>query len=113
MYAITEAMCCWRHYLLGRKFYIITDHQNLKGLLTQTIQTPAQYRWLNKLLGYDYVILYTPGMANVVADALSHHSTASLRLFIRLSTATPSIIDGLHQFFSSHPNGLSIRRHLQ
>ncbi|KAL0413691.1 UNVERIFIED_CONTAM: hypothetical protein Sradi_1570800 [Sesamum radiatum] len=113
IYAITEAVRRWRYYLLGRKFFIITDHQSLKGLLTQTIQTPAQYCWLTKLLGYDYEILYTLGKANVVADALSRHSAASLCLFVGLTVNTPSIIAALRQFFSSHPAGISLRRHLQ
>lgn len=40
MYAITEAVRRWRQYLLGRRFVIHTDHQSLRSLLHQTIQTP-------------------------------------------------------------------------
>ena len=35
-------------------------------------------RWLELLKGYDCDILYNPGKANVVADALSRKSSGSL-----------------------------------
>lgn len=54
MYAITEAVKKWRHYLLGRHFRIYTDQKSLRGLMSQTIQTPSQQKWLSKLLGYDF-----------------------------------------------------------
>ncbi|KAL0388980.1 UNVERIFIED_CONTAM: Retrovirus-related Pol polyprotein from transposon [Sesamum calycinum] len=34
MFAITEAVRKWRHYLLGWKFFIYTDQQSLRSLLT-------------------------------------------------------------------------------
>jgi hypothetical protein len=40
MLAIIEAIQLWWPYLLGKKFYIQTDHRNLKYLLEQRIVTP-------------------------------------------------------------------------
>ncbi|KAF5778414.1 putative nucleotidyltransferase, Ribonuclease H [Helianthus annuus] len=71
MFAITQAIAKWRQYLLGRKFQIITDQQSLKNLQDQVIQTPDQQKWLGKLLGFDFDILYRPGKLNTAADALS------------------------------------------
>lgn len=71
MFAITQAVGKWRHYLLGRHFIIKTDHRSLKNILTQVIQTPEQQVFLCKLLGYDFTIIYKPGKDNRVADALS------------------------------------------
>lgn len=39
LYAVTEAMAKFRHYILGHKFIIRTDQQSLKALTDQTIQT--------------------------------------------------------------------------
>ena len=70
-YAITEAVKRWRQYLLGSHFIILTDHQPLKALLEQTIQTPEQQKWIAKLMGYDFRIQYKPGTLNRPADSLS------------------------------------------
>ncbi|XP_061342052.1 uncharacterized protein LOC133288340 [Gastrolobium bilobum] len=71
LYAITSAVKRWRQYLLGSSFVIRTDHKSIKELLTQTIQTNEQQKYLCKLLGYTFKIEYKAGKANVVADALS------------------------------------------
>ena len=100
MLAITTAVKKWRHYLLGRHFRIFTDQKSLKALLTQTIQTPAQHKWLTKLLGFDYEIIYTPSRTNVVADALSRKHHAAELLVNTTSSKIPSLIDHLKSFYS-------------
>lgn len=42
MYAITEAVKKWCQYLLDQCLTIETDHQSLRALINQTIQTPEQ-----------------------------------------------------------------------
>ena len=74
MLSIVKAIQKWRPYLLGRPFIVRTDHRSLKYLLEQCITTPAQTRWLPKLLGYDYVIEYKKGLENQGVDALSGKS---------------------------------------
>ncbi|XP_061345700.1 uncharacterized protein LOC133291454 [Gastrolobium bilobum] len=71
LYALTEVVKRWRHYLLGSHFVIRTDHQSLRQLPTQTIQTPEQQKYMSKLLGYSFSIEYKTGLSNVVADSLS------------------------------------------
>lgn len=71
MYGITEAIAKFRHYLIGHKFVIRTDHQSIRHMSTQIIQTPEQQEWLPKLLGYDFTIEYKSGRTNQAADALS------------------------------------------
>ncbi|GJY55317.1 retrotransposon-related protein [Tanacetum coccineum] len=61
----------WRSYLLDRHFQIKTDHFSLKYFLDQRITTPFQSKWLPRLLGFDYEILYRKGKDNQSVDALS------------------------------------------
>ena len=69
--AILHAVETWRPYLLGRRFQIHTDHHNLKYFLEQCLSSPQQNRWLAKMLGYDYEIIYKKWKDNSAADALS------------------------------------------
>lgn len=71
IFAIKQAVSKWRQYLLGRRFTIYTDQQSLKNLTNQTIQTPEQQKWLSKLVGFDFQIIYRPGKLNQAA-MLSH-----------------------------------------
>lgn len=80
MFAILFAISKWRPYLIGNSFTILTDHQTLKHLLDQCISTPSQYKWLAKLLGYNYKIEYRAGHLNTVPYLLSRqHELRSLQ----------------------------------
>ena len=57
---------------------IFTDHKSLKYIYQQRDLNLRQGRWLELLKDYDCDILYHPGKANVVADALSRKSSGSL-----------------------------------
>ncbi|WVZ17267.1 hypothetical protein V8G54_010249 [Vigna mungo] len=69
--AITTAVQKWCQYLLGLHFVIQTDQRSIKELLSQTVLTPEQQKYLFKLLGFDFEIQYRPGKSNAAADALS------------------------------------------
>nr|GEZ74230.1 gypsy/Ty3 retroelement polyprotein [Tanacetum cinerariifolium] len=56
--AVIHALSKWKGYLLDRDFKIMTNHFSLKYLLKQRIATPSQMKWLPKLMGFDYEILY-------------------------------------------------------
>lgn len=71
LFAITEALAKFRHYLLGHQFTIKTDQKSLRTLMDQSSQTPEQQAWLHKFMGYDFKIEYKPGKENIPADALS------------------------------------------
>ncbi|KAD5802553.1 hypothetical protein E3N88_13913 [Mikania micrantha] len=61
----------WRHYLYGTKCVIYTDHKSLQHILNQKELNMRQRRCVELLTDYDCEILYHPGKANIVADALS------------------------------------------
>ncbi|KAI9169620.1 hypothetical protein LWI28_015088 [Acer negundo] len=63
---------------LYRKFTIITDQQALRHLLEHKIVTPEQQKFLVKLLGFEYDIVYQPGKENKVANALSRKEGSSI-----------------------------------
>jgi hypothetical protein len=71
MLAILHVIDLWRHYLLGQRFQIKTDHQSLKYFLEQCISSLENQKWVTKLFGYDYETIYKKGKDNVVVDALS------------------------------------------
>ncbi|WVZ65846.1 hypothetical protein U9M48_015145 [Paspalum notatum var. saurae] len=69
--AVVHALKVWRHYLIGNKCEVYTDHKSLKYIFTQPDLNLRQRRWLELIKDFDMSIHYHPGKANVVADALS------------------------------------------
>ncbi|KAA0036584.1 ty3-gypsy retrotransposon protein [Cucumis melo var. makuwa] len=81
--AVVFALKIWMHYLYGEKIQIFTDHKSLKYFFTQKELNMRQRRWLELVKDYDCEILYYPGKANVVADALSRKVSHSAALITR------------------------------
>ena len=79
--ALATAVKKWRPYVLGSPFIVRTDHQSLKFLLEQRVGTPAQQKWITKLLGYVFIVEYKKGNENRVADALSRQMESELKTF--------------------------------
>ena len=72
--AVVHALKIWRHYLIGNKCDIYTNHKSLKYFFTPEDLNMRQRRWLELIKDYDLEIHYHPGKANVVVDALSRKS---------------------------------------
>jgi hypothetical protein len=69
--AIVHALKISRHYIMGTKCKVYTDHKSLKYIFIQKDFNLRQRRWLELIKDYDLEIHYHPGKANLVADALS------------------------------------------
>ncbi|EOX99807.1 CCHC-type integrase [Theobroma cacao] len=93
MAAIVFALKIWRHYLYGETCEIYTDHKSLKYIFQQRDLNLRQRRWMELLKDYDCTILYHPGKANVVADALSRKSMGSLA---HISIGRRSLVREIH-----------------
>lgn len=115
MYAITESVRWWRQYLLGRRFIVYTDHQSLRSLLHQTVQTPDQHKWLTKLLGFEFDIIYKPSIQNRPADALSrlHDEPPPTCLSLLASHLVPGLWIALRQFYKDDAPSASLLTNVQ
>jgi hypothetical protein len=69
--AVVHALKIWRHYIMGTKCQVYTNHKILKYIFTQKDLNPRQHRWLELIKDYDLEIHYHPCKVNLVADALS------------------------------------------
>jgi hypothetical protein len=81
---VVHALMIWRHYVMGTKCQIYTDHKNLKYIFIQKDLNLRQRRWLELIKDYDLEIHYQPSKANLVADALSRKDHANMSMVFHL-----------------------------
>ena len=93
--AVIYALKIWRHYLYGVHVDIFTDHKSLQYVFTQRDLNLRQRRWLELLKDYDMSVLYHPGNANVVADALSRLSMNSVS---HIENEKKELVKDVHRF---------------
>src|SRR3954463_547935 len=93
--AVVLALKTWRHYLIGNRCDIYSDHKSLKYIFTQKELNMRQSRWLELVKDYDLNVQYHPGKANVVADALSRKSCS---LNAMLKGGLPALYEELESF---------------
>jgi hypothetical protein len=71
MMEILHALKKWNPYLIGRHLKVKTDHDSLKYFLEQRLSSEEQQKWVTKILGYDFEIVYKKRKQDVVANELS------------------------------------------
>ena len=69
--AIVKFTRQYRHYLLGRRFTVRTDHNSLTWLLHFKEPQGQLARWLEKLSQYQMTLQFRKGRQHANADALS------------------------------------------
>jgi hypothetical protein len=87
---------------LGKHFQINIDHQSLKYFLDQRTSPQEQQKWVTKLFGCDYEIIYKKIKENVVVDALSQKYEDEGSLF-SLSFIVPYWIQYVHHEWLQDP----------
>jgi hypothetical protein len=69
--SIVHDLKMWRHYLLGRRFVLMTYHSGLRYLFGQPKFNVRQARWMDLLSEFDFEIKHIKGKENKVVDSLS------------------------------------------
>jgi hypothetical protein len=69
--ALVEFAPYYKHFLLGRRFLVRTDHSSLRWLMRFKDAEGLVGRWLAKLANFDFDIEHRAGIAHGNADALS------------------------------------------
>jgi hypothetical protein len=100
---VVHALRKWRHYLMGKKFELRTDHNSLKYLFDQPTLNARQIRWLEFLCEYDFDIKYIKGKDNKVAYALNRkvhglHATTISMYRTELKDRIPEAADADLQY---------------
>ena len=92
MLSILHALKKWRTYLMERHFKVKTNHDSLKHFLEQRLSSEEKQKWVTKMLGYEFEIIYKKGKLNVVADALSRNNEEVEALLCAISIIQPDWI---------------------
>ena len=97
----------FRHYLAPSSFIVITDHANLKWLMSSTKISGRLARWILQLQDFVFEVRHKPGRANRNADALSRLPTVLSVCAVRV----PSVDDlRVHQMLD--PQLHAVRQYL-
>jgi len=113
MLAILHALKKWQPYLMGRHFKVKTDHDSLKYFLEQRLSSEEQQKWVTKMLGYDFEIIYQKGKQNVVADALSRKDEDVEELLCAISIIQPDWINEAREEWKNDKEVWALIRKLQ
>jgi hypothetical protein len=94
---IVHTLRMWRHYLMGKKFELRTNHIGLKCIFEQSTLNARQTRWMEFLSEYDFNIKHIKGKENKVVDALSRrvHLMHATAISMHQSNLKRRILDGL------------------
>jgi hypothetical protein len=113
MMEILHALKKWCPYLIGRNFKVKIDHGSLKYFLEQKLSSEEQQKWVTKILGYDFEIIYKKGKKNVVADALSRKDEDVEALLCVISIIQPDWIIEVRDEWKNDENVWTLIQRLQ
>jgi hypothetical protein len=106
--AVVHALKIWRHYIMGTKCQVYTDHKSLKYIFTQKDLNLRQRCWLELIKDYDLEIHYHLGKANLVADALSRKEHVHATIVAQLPDELVEDFRRLNLGIVAHTEGVTI-----
>jgi hypothetical protein len=106
--AVVHALKIWRHYIMGTKCQVYTDHKSLKYIFTQKDLNLRQHHWLELIKDYDLEIHYHPGKANLVAYALSRKEHVHSAFVVQLPDELAKDFERLNLGIVTHMEGVTI-----
>jgi hypothetical protein len=104
---VVHAPKIWRHYIIGTKCRIYTDHKSLKYIFTQRDLNLRQRLWLELIKDYDLGIHYHPSKANLVADALSRKGQVHAAIVTQLLEELAEDFERLNLGIVAHTKGIT------
>jgi ribonuclease HI len=106
--AVVHALKNWRHYIMGTKCQVYTDHKSLKYIFTQKDLNLRQRHWLELIKDYDLEIHYHPGKANLVTDASSRKEHVHSAVVTQLPDEIVEDFRRLNLGIVAHTEGVTI-----
>jgi hypothetical protein len=105
---VVHALKIWRHYIMGTKCQVYTDHKSLNYIFNQKDLNLRQRRWLELIKDYDLEIHYHPGKANLVTDALSQKEHVHATIVTQLPYELVEDFRRLNLGIVAHTEGVTI-----
>jgi hypothetical protein len=105
---VVHALKIWRHYIMGTKCQVYTDHKSLKYIFTQKDLNLRQRRWMELIKDYDFEIHYHPSKGNLVADALSRKEHVHAAIVDQLPDELVEDFEKLNLGIVAHTEGITI-----
>ena len=99
----------WRHFLLGKKFQIETDHRPLQWIQSKKDLRGKLGRWALRLAEYDFDCIHVAAKLNQDADALSRATVGSIGLTRKDLEAAQGNDKGLEEARKKNPDKFQVR----
>jgi ribonuclease HI len=106
--AVVHALKIWRHYIMGTKCQIYTDHKSLKYIFTQKDLNLRQRCWLELIKDYDLEIHYHPGKVNLAADALSRKGHTNMAMILQFPDELVREFERFNLKVVAHAEGVTL-----
>lgn len=84
------------------------DHQPLRTILTQTVNTPDQHHWISKLMGFDFEVVYRPGKDNKPANMLSRCDEGQFLSIVSVSKPAFGILGSLRRLLDEQTRAINL-----